>query len=261
MSALEGKIALITGASAGIGAAIARSFAAAGASLILGSRRLDVLEETASDIRKQFDTTIHAMSLDVRSRDSVTRFFDSIPYDQQDIDILVNNAGLARSLNPVYAMQPSDVDDMVDTNVKGLLNVTNHVVPIMLRRAEGHIINIGSTAGHDVYKGGVAYCATKHAVDVITRGLKIELHGTPIRVSTVDPGMVETDFSLVRFHGDAERAATVYADTRPLTAEDVAEAVLFCVTRPSRVNIAEIILTSVDQSSVTLVHRTPTKDS
>ncbi len=259
MFKLTGKIALITGASAGIGKAIAERFAEAGARVILLARRPLPLGATVKSIKQRFDVDVLSEAIDVRDREAVSAFFDALPAEWAAIDVLVNNAGLARSLDPVYAMNPSDVDDMIDTNVKALIGMTSHVVPGMIERNGGHVINIGSTAGHDVYRGGVAYCASKHAVGVITRGLKMELHGTPVRVSTVDPGMVDTDFSLVRFHGDAERAATVYANTRPLVADDVADAVLYCATRPERVNIAEIILTSVDQSSVTLTHRTQPK--
>lgn len=255
MFSLKGKTALITGASAGIGAAIARRFAEAGARLVLVARREDRLKQTVANLTKDFGADVYSVALDVRDRTAVAAFFDGMPEPFSDIDILVNNAGLARSMDPVYAMSVSDIDDMVDTNVKALLTFTSHVVPGMIARNRGHVVNIGSTAGHDVYKGGVAYCATKHAVNVITRGLKIELHGTPVRVTTVDPGMVETEFSLVRFHGDESKASPVYADTRPLVADDVADAVLYCTTRPERVNIAEMILTSVDQSSATLIHR------
>lgn len=203
---------------------------------------------------------VYPFVCDVRDQAAVSDSLSALPKEFADIDVLINNAGLARSLAGVHEQDPVDFDEMIDTNVKGLLYVTRAVVPGMVERARGHIVNIGSTAGHEVYAGGTVYCASKHAVGAITRGLKVDLHGTPIRVTTVDPGMVETDFSLVRFRGDTERAAGVYADTRPLIAEDIADAVMWCLTRAERVNIAEIIMTSTDQSSATLVHRTkPTK--
>jgi len=199
---------------------------------------------------------VYPFVCDVRDQAAVSESLSALPNEFADIDVLINNAGLARSLTGVHEQDPGDFDEMIDTNVKGLLYVTRAVAPGMVERARGHIVNIGSTAGHEVYAGGTVYCASKHAVGAITRGLKIDLHGTPIRVTTVDPGMVETDFSLVRFRGDAERSAGVYADTRPLRAEDVADAVMWCLTRVDRVNIAEVIMTSTDQSSATLVHRT-----
>ena len=174
--------------------------------------------------------------------------------------MLVNNAGLAKGLAPVWENTPEQIDAMVDTNVKGLLYVTAAVVPGMLARGRGHVVNIGSTAGHGVYAGGVVYCATKHAVGAITQGLKIDLHGTPIRVSTVDPGLVETDFSLVRFDGDKERADPVYSTTTPLQPEDIADAVVYCAGRPPHVNIAEMIVMPTAQSSTTLIQRDAVTD-
>ena len=191
----------------------------------------------------------------MRDAQAVERALAALPAEFANIDVLVNNAGLSRAMDPAYANEVRHIDDMVDTNVKGLLYVTRAVVPGMLERGRGHVVNIGSTAGHAVYPGGTVYAATKHAVDAITRGLKMDLHGSPIRVSTVDPGLVETDFSLVRFEGDAARAAAVYSSTAPLTADDVADAVLWAVTRPARVNVAEIILMPTVQSSVTMIQR------
>lgn len=268
---LLGSTALITGASRGIGAACASALARAGANLVLCSRNPESLAESAESLRNELGTNelgtnalgtnVLSLAFDVRDADAVKQSFSNIPAPFAEIDILINNAGLARSMSPIHEQPVEDFDEMVDTNVKGLLYVTRAIVPGMVERGRGHIVNIGSTSGHDVYPGGSVYCATKHAVGALTRGFKMDLHGTPIRVSTVDPGMVETDFSLVRFRGDRERAARVYADTRPLTAEDVAEAVLWCLSRPPRVNIAEIIMTSVDQSSATLIHRSESADS
>lgn len=260
MGRISNKTALVTGASRGIGAACASALAAAGARLVLCSRRPEPLSELVDRLRDTYDSEIHSFTCDVRDPADIERTFGAIPSDFTEIDILVNNAGLSRNLTGVHNQTLLDIDEMVDTNVKGLLYVTRQVVPGMLERGRGHVINIGSTAGHEVYPGGTVYCATKHAVGAITRGLKIDLHGTPIRVTTVDPGLCETDFSLVRFRGDADRAARVYANTRPLVANDVAEAVIWCLERPERVNIAEVIMTSVDQSSATLVHRTETAE-
>ncbi|MDX1741227.1 MAG: SDR family NAD(P)-dependent oxidoreductase [Rhodothermales bacterium] len=248
--------ALVTGASSGIGRACAVALAKAGARLILAARReerLDSLSESLADGGAEVLT----LELDVRSADAVETAVRSLPEEWESIDVLVNNAGLSKALDPVYANSVADVDVMVDTNVKGLLYVTRAVVPGMVARGAGHIVNIGSTAGHEVYPGGTVYCATKHAVGAITRGLKMDLHGTGVRVSSVDPGLVETEFSEVRFDGDRERAATVYRGMTPLTPEDVADAVLYCIRRPAHVNISEIILMPTDQSSSTMVHRDP----
>lgn len=255
MAQVSGRTALITGASRGIGAACADLLAAAGARLILCSRRQDLLTNFAESLRDKHGAVVYSFTCDVTDSAEVERTFARIPADFSNVDILINNAGLARNLTSTHSMPVEDIDDMVDTNVKGLLYVTGQIVPGMVERGRGHVVNVGSTAGHEVYAGGTVYCATKHAVAALTRGMKMDLHGTPIRVTTVDPGMVETDFSIVRFRGDEERAARVYADTRPLKAADVAEAVLWCLERPARVNIAEVILSSVDQSSATLIHR------
>jgi serine 3-dehydrogenase len=196
-----------------------------------------------------------ALELDVRSAVAVDNAIRSLPPSWTSIDVLVNNAGLSKALDPAYANRVDHIDVMVDTNVKGVLYVTRAVVPGMLARGRGHVVNIGSTAGHEVYPGGTVYCATKHAVRAINQGLKMDLHGTGVRVSSVDPGLVETEFSEVRFDGDRERAANVYRGMTPLTPEDVADAVLYCIRRPAHVNISEIILMPTDQSSSTMVRR------
>lgn len=252
---LRGQTVLVTGASSGIGEAIARAVAAEGARLVLAARRADRLAALSDELHGAHGTESHILTIDVRDASAVEAAIAALPPEFVAIDVLVNNAGLARSLAPADAHTVEDIDDMVDTNVKGLLYMTRAVVPGMRERSRGHVVNLGSTAGHGVYPGGAVYCATKHAVRALTEGLKMDVHGTPIRVTTVDPGMVETDFSLVRFHGDAERAAQVYADTTPLTAADVADAVLFALTRPPHVNIAEIILMPTVQSSPTLIAR------
>ena len=253
MLPLHDQTVFITGASSGIGAACARAFARAGARLLLCARRRDRLDGLADEL---VDVATHPFALDVTDADAVAEALGALPDDWKAVDVLVNNAGKALGLEKVYEMDRADLEGMIDTNVKGLLYVTQAVVPGMVARGRGHVINIGSTAGHEVYPGGAVYCATKHAVGAITQGLKKDLHGTPVRVSTVDPGMVETEFSVVRFHGDEARAADVYADVAPLTGADVADAVVYCATRPPHVNVSEVILMPVAQSSATMVHRT-----
>jgi serine 3-dehydrogenase len=249
------RTVLITGASAGIGEACARAFAAAGARLVLAARRSEQLEALARELAASHDTESHLLTLDVRDLGVVTHVLSELPPEWAEIDVLVNNAGLGRGLDPLHDGNPAEWDEMIDTNLKGLLYVTRVVLPGMIERGRGHVINLGSTAGHEVYPGGAVYCATKHAVRAVTQGIRHDALGTGVRVSTVDPGMVETEFSIVRFHGDAERAKNVYAGMTPLTAADVAEAVLWCATRPPHVNIDEIILKPTDQASSTRVHR------
>ena len=252
---LTDHLVFVTGASAGIGAACARAFAAEGARLLLCARRTDRLDALAERLRADHGAEVHTFALDVRDAEAVAHAVEALPEVWRAIDVLVNNAGLAQALDPAYENTPAAIDRMVDTNVKGLLYVTRAVVPGMVQRGRGHVINLGSTAGHEVYPGGTVYCATKHAVHAITRGLKMDLHGTRVRVSSVDPGLVETEFSVVRFEGDRARADRVYAGMQPLTPDDVAAAVVFCATRPPHVNVSEVILMPVDQSSSTMVHR------
>ena len=247
---------LITGASAGIGDACARAFAAAGARLVLTARRRERLQALADELRGAHGTECHLLALDVRDAVAVDAALGALPAEWAPIDVLVNNAGLGRGLEPLFTGEPADWDEMVDTNVKGLLYVTRAVTPGMVERRRGHVINLGSVAGHEVYPGGAVYCATKHAVDAITRGLRMDLLGTGVRVSTIDPGMVVTEFSVVRFRGDRERADRIYRGMTPLTAADIAETVLWVATRPPHVNIDEIIIKPTDQASATLVHRT-----
>jgi serine 3-dehydrogenase len=251
---LSGRTVLITGASAGIGAACARAFAAEGARLVLAARRAERLQELADKLRGG-GTDVLALELDVRDAAAVSQVIGGLPGEWSGIDVLVNNAGLGRGLDKLWQGQPADWDEMVDTNVKGLLYVTGAVVPGMVKRGHGHVINLGSVAGHEVYPGGAVYCATKHAVAAITRGLRMDVLGTGIRVSTVDPGMVETEFSVVRFHGDEGRAKNVYRDMTPLTPDDIAETIVWVATRPAHVCIDEIIIKPTDQASATLVHR------
>jgi len=255
MPKLTDKIVFVTGASSGIGEACARAFAAEGAKLLMAARRIDKLEDVATKLMEAFDTQTHLVELDVRDRAAVFAAVEALPEQWKAVDVLVNNAGLARGLDKLHEGSVDDWDAMIDTNVKGLLYVSRAVVPLMVARGRGHVINIGSTAGHEAYPGGNVYCGTKAAVGAITKGLRMDVVDTPIRVSTVDPGMVETDFSNVRFHGDTERAKKVYAGIDPLVADDVADAVLYCATRPAHVQINEIILTPTNQASALVIYK------
>lgn len=255
MIALNTQTILITGASSGIGAACAKLFARENAKLILAARRLEKLEEKAQELNKLYGAEIHLLQLDVCDRSAVESAINNLPPEWSEIDILINNAGLSRGLDKLYEGDFQDWEEMIDTNIKGLLYLTRYVVPGMVQRNRGHVINIGSIAGHQTYPGGNVYCGTKAAVKAISEGLKLDLLGTPVRVTSVDPGMVETEFSEVRFHGDTERAKKVYQGMQPLTADDIADVIFFCATRPAHVNINEVILMPVDQASATLVNR------
>lgn len=241
----------LTGASAGIGAATARAFARQGDRLILSARSADRLRQLADEI----DGDTHVVPLDVTDAQAHLDTIAGLPEEWRDIDVAVLNAGLALNMVPVWENTPEEVDVMVDTNIKGVVNGIRAVVPGMLERGRGHVITLGSTAGHAVYSGGVVYCATKHALLALTEGLKVDLHGTPVRVSAVSPGMVETEFSLVRFEGDEDRADAVYAGTTPLTAEDIADAIVYCAHAPAHVNIQELLLTPRAQSGFTMIAR------
>ncbi len=246
---------MITGASSGIGRACARLFARQGCRLVLAARREERLAELAAEVEAAHGAEALVIELDVRDRAAVERTISELPTAWQEIDILVNNAGLSRGLDRLPAGLPSDWEEMLDTNVKGLLWVTRAVLPGMIARDRGHVINIGSISGHQVYAGGAVYCASKHAVAAITQGLRLDLLGTRVRISSVDPGLVETDFSLVRFHGDRERATPVYQQYPPLQPEDVAECVLFCATRPPHVAIMDLVVMPQDQASVYASHK------
>ena len=252
---MEKKTAFITGASSGIGLACAHRFAEAGINLLLCARRKDRIEKIVRELTSKYNTKVYGFTLDVRNQKEVDQAWDSLPAEWKNIDILLNNAGLARGFSKLHEGQISDWDEMIDTNIKGLLYITRRVVPEMVRLNRGDIVNIGSIAGHEVYPNGNVYCATKYAVKALTEGLRIDLVGTPIRVSTVDPGMVETEFSLVRFHGDKNKANSVYKGLSPLTAYDIAETVYFCVSRPEHVQIAEIVILPTAQRSAVISHR------
>lgn len=247
------RTALITGASAGIGEATARSLASAGFDLILTARRKERLDALASELGVEHGITISTEVLDVRDRESVAAFIASI--SDRKVDVLVNNAGLAAGFSPLHEGSIDDWEQMIDTNIKGLLYITRGIAPLMVRQGSGHIINIGSIAGREVYPSGNVYCATKHAVHALSEGLRKELFDKGIKVTNIAPGLVETEFSMVRFKGDADRASTVYADMEPLTAHDIADCVLFCLTRPAHVNIADMLVLPSCQGASTMVKR------
>lgn len=252
---LKNKTVFITGASSGIGRACAEQFAEQGARLLLCARRVDRLDDLENQLRKEHSFDVHTFQLDVSNPNAVTKALSNLPSEWQDIDILINNAGLALGLDKIQEGNLQDWDTMIDTNIKGVLYITRLVLKTMLKRNQGHIINIGSISSHQVYASGVVYCSTKFALKAISRGLKMDVHGTPIRVSSVDPGMVYTEFSTVRFRGDQKKFDAVYQGFTPLSAEDVAEAVVFCATRPAHVDVQEIRINPTAQTSASMVHR------
>ncbi|MCR9132193.1 MAG: SDR family oxidoreductase [bacterium] len=253
MNRLSGNQALITGATAGIGKAIAEQFASFGCHLVITGRREDRLSRLAEELQTKHNVTVLPFAFDVRDLDAIKAFKVSV----QDIqfDILVNNAGLAKGVDPIQSGDFEDWDIMIDTNVKGLLAMTRLFLPEMIERNKGHIINLSSTAAHEAYPGGSVYCATKHAVKAITEATKKDVHGTKIRVTMVSPGLVETEFSNVRFDGNQQKADSVYKGMQPLTADDIAEIVVFVANRPEHVNILDTIVMPVAQSSAQMVHR------
>jgi NADP-dependent 3-hydroxy acid dehydrogenase YdfG len=250
---LNGKTALVTGATSGIGEAIARQFAELGVNLIITGRRKKRLEKLAAILKHEQNVNVTIGAFDVTDRSACEKFIDSLGNDP--IDILVNNAGGAHGVDPVYSGNFEDWDTMIDTNVKGLLTMTRLISPGMKERNSGHIINIGSIAGHEAYPGGVAYCAAKHAVTAITKSTKMDLTGTNVRVSQVSPGLVETEFSMVRFKGNKDKADKVYEGMEPLTADDIAEIVVFVANRPDHVNLLDTVVFPVAQSAATMVSR------
>ena len=252
---LKGKIALITGASSGIGEATARVFAQNGAKLILLARRKERLLSLAAELEKEFDTKSYLIVADVRNYEDLERGIKSIPDEFKDISILVNNAGLARGLEKIYEGNINDWNEMIDTNIKGLLYTTKLVAPIFLEKNSGHIVNIASLAGRAVYPNGNVYCATKFAVKALSEAMVIDFNGTNIRITNIDPGLVETEFSEVRFHGDKERAKTVYRGYKPLMGMDIANIILFCVTLPEHVMIQDLLVTPTAQATATIVHK------
>lgn len=249
---LKRKQVLITGATAGIGHATARLFARSEAHLILTGRRKKRLRELKDELIADYNINIRTAAFDIRDRSACKKLVESL---DQPIDVLVNNAGLAKGTDGVFEGDFNDWDTMIDTNVKALLTMTRLITPQMKARNKGHVINIGSIAGHEAYEGGVVYCATKHAVKAITEASKKDLHGTKVRVSMVSPGLVETEFSNVRFDGDQQQANSVYQNMEPLTAIDIAEIVHFTANRPPHVNILDTVVFPVDQSASTMVSR------
>ena len=252
------KTILITGASSGIGAACARQFAAAGANLILCARRINQLEEMAITLQAQHGVKVLTVKLDVQDRASVSALPKTLPEGFREIDVLINNAGLAAGFDPIQVAKIDDWEMMIDTNVKGLLYMTRALLPAMIARNSGHIINIGSIAGHFVYPNGVVYSATKHAVKALSAGLRMDLFGTKLRVTSLDPGAVHTEFSEVRFKGDKTRADAFYEGMDALTADDIADAALYCASRPAHVNISEMIIMPTDQAAATMIARKTT---
>lgn len=247
------KTALITGATSGIGKATAELFAKQGFRLILCGRRQERLDALKSKLGKE--TAVHTLKFDVRDREAIFSAIKNLPEEFATIDILVNNAGNAHGLDPIDKGSTDDWDAMLDINVKGLLYMSKAVIPQMVERKSGHIINIGSTAGKEVYPNGNVYCASKHAVDAINQGMRIDLNAYGIRVGAVNPGLVETEFSDVRFKGDSERASKVYQGFQPLKPEDIADIILFVVTRPYHVNIADLVVMPTAQASSTIVNK------
>ena len=255
MNNFNDKIVLITGASSGIGKACATEFAKLKVKLVLAARRKDKLENLAKELSNEYGIEVQTLEVDVRKFEEVQNKFDQLNPEWKKIDVLVNNAGLAKGMDKFYEGKLTDWEEMIDTNIKGLLNVSRVVTPYMIERQSGHIINIGSTAGHEVYTYGNVYSATKFAVSALSKSFRLDVLDKGIKVSSVDPGMVYTEFSKVRFSGDVERADNVYKGITPLSPIDVAEAVVFCATRPANVNINEIILTPIQQASSTQVFR------
>lgn len=247
------KTVLITGATSGIGRATARLLAQNGYRLIICGRREDRLTELQDEFSELTD--VHTLNFDVRTKKAVAKAIASLPADFINIDVLINNAGNAHGLDPIENGDVDDWDSMIDINVKGLLYVSKEIIPGMVERRSGHIINIGSIAGKEVYTNGNVYCATKHAVDAINQGMRMDLNQYGIRVGAINPGMVDTEFSEVRFKGDRERAEDVYKGLEPLHAEDIADVIHFVISRPYHVNIADLLILPTAQASATIVNK------
>ena len=255
MTDLNGKIVLITGASSGIGKACAIEFAKLGANLLLVARRIEKIIKLSDDLTKEYKIKTKAVKLDVRNYDDVKNLYNKLENYWKNVDIILNNAGLARGLSKIYEGDTEHWEEMIDTNIKGLLYITRTFLPQMVEKMKGHIINIGSTAGHETYAFGNVYSATKFAVKALSQSIRLDVLDKGIKVTSVDPGMVITEFSKVRFSGDDERANKVYDGIEPLTAKDVADVIIFAVTRPKNVNINQIIITPIQQASSTQVYR------
>ncbi|MFN0256883.1 SDR family NAD(P)-dependent oxidoreductase [Pedobacter ureilyticus] len=249
------KIALITGSTSGIGAACADTLAAQGYDLILVARRENLLETQSQELATKHGVKIKKIQADVRDKENINYVLEILPAEWKNVDLLVNNAGLSQGLDPIDKGDTDDWDRMIDTNVKGLLYVTKVVASWMVERKKGHIINIGSIAGKEVYPNGNVYCATKHAVDALNKGMRIDLLPHGIKVTAINPGMVETEFSIVRFKGDENRAKKVYDGLEPLIAQDIADAIWYVVSRPAHVNISDMLIMPTAQASGTIVKR------
>ena len=252
------KIVLITGATSGIGEACARKFAQGGYDVIITGRRAQLLANLKKELEAE-GVRVLALAFDVRNRNAATAAINSLPLEWQQIDVLINNAGLALGLEPEYEGSFEDWETMIDTNIKGLLTMTRLVVPRMVKRDSGHVINIGSVAGDAAYAGGNVYCGTKAAVKTITDGLRIDLAHTSVRVTNVKPGLVETHFSNVRFHGNDARAEKVYEGVKSLTGTDIAEVVFYAASAPAHVQIAEVLVLATHQASGSVLHRNTSK--
>lgn len=256
MSVLQGKIVFVSGASSGIGKACAERFAKAGAKLILCARSIDKITALAEQLKAMYQTESRVIGLDVSNRQAVLAAVQSLPADWQTIDVLINNAGGALGLEKLQEGNLDDWDVMIDTNVKGLLYLTRAIVPLMLQfQRNGHVVNIGSVAGIHAYPGGAVYCACKAAVQFISDGLRMDVVDTPIRVTNIQPGMVQTDFSKVRFHGDEKKAAEVYEGITPLSAEDIADIIIYAASVPPHVQICEVTVTPTHQATGRVIHK------
>lgn len=255
MESLNGKKVFITGVTSGIGKSCVYALAKEGADLIISARRKNLVDEIANDIKKKYNVNVYPFQLDVTKKKEVDDAVKSLPDEWKRIDILINNAGMGRGMNKLYEDNPDGWEEMIDTNIKGLLYVTNAIIHQMVECKDGHIINIGSIAGHEAYPRGAVYCASKHAVAAITKSLRADVMDKNIRISTIDPGLVQTGFSKVRFYGDEEKADAVYKGYTPLSPDDIADAVVYVATRPKHVNIAQMIVFPTAQASSTLVHK------
>ncbi len=249
------KIALVTGATSGIGKATAIMLAKNNYHLIITGRRKDRLDELALTLQNQFNVQTLSLNFDVRNREEVQNIIAQLPENWKNIDILVNNAGLASGLNLIHEADVDDWEKMIDTNIKGLLYISRQIMPLMVNRSKGHIINISSIAGKETYLKGNVYCATKHSVEALTKAMRIDMLPFGIKVTSISPGMVETEFSEVRFHGDKQKAADVYKGLTPLFAQDIADAIEFAITRPSHVNINDILIMPTAQANSSNTHR------
>ncbi len=247
--------ALITGTTAGIGKACAELFAKNGCDLVITGRRKDRLDKQADELKKKFKVKVLALNFDVRKRSEVEKNLSSLPAEWKNIDVLINNAGLASGLSTIQEGDIEDWEKMIDTNVKGLLYVTRTVAPWMIENKKGHILNVASVAGKQAYPKGNVYCATKFAVDALSQSMRLDMIEHGIKVTNIAPGLVETEFSIVRFHGNAERAKQTYASIEALTAEDIAEVIWWCASRPAHVNISDVVITPTAQANAYVVHR------